>query len=195
MRQYLRIGKIISLHGIKGEVKVFPTTDDIERFDDLEEFYIVDSDDADDSDFEGKEQYESLGVKYIKNTCVLKIKNFDSIEQSTKLIGKNIYVSRENAVKLKEDEYYVMDLIGLKVYAGDEFLGNVKEIMKTKIYSTLVIDYNKKELLVPLVSEFIEKIDMENSVIKIKAMEGLLWKSISWHYSLQCLTTLREKAW
>ena len=174
MRQYLRIGKIISLHGIKGEVKVFPTTDDIERFDDLEEFYIVDSDDADDSDFEGKEQYESLGVKYIKNTCILKIKNFDSIEQSTKLIGKNIYVSRENAVKLKEDEYYVMDLIGLKVYVGVEFLGNVKEIMKTKIYSTLVIDYNKKELLVPLVSEFIEKIDMENSVIKIKAMEGLL---------------------
>lgn len=174
MRQYLRIGKIISLHGIKGEVKVFPTTDDIKRYDNLKDFFIIDSDDANDDEFANAEKYESEGVKYIKNTCILKVKHFDSIEESNKLIGKNLYVDRKNAVFLKEDEYYVMDLIGMKVYSGDIFLGNVKDVLKNKIYSIIVIDYNKKELLVPLVSDFIKKIDMSSSTISINLMEGLL---------------------
>ena len=176
MRKFLRIGKIISLHGIKGEVKVFPTTDDIKRFDELKECFIVDSDSAKDEEFENVEKYEAAGVKYFKNTCILKLKGFDSIEASTKLVGKNIYVSRENAVELKDDEYYVMDLIGLDVSDGEKKIGTVKDIMKSKAYSTLVIDYNKKEVLIPLVSDFIEKIDIEKSIIKIKTIEGLLWK-------------------
>lgn len=80
MRNYLRIGKIISLHGIKGEVKVFPTTDDVKRFDQLNKFYIVDSEDADDYIFYDMSSNESEGVKYIKNTCILKIKGYDKIE-------------------------------------------------------------------------------------------------------------------
>ena len=174
MRKYLRIGKIISLHGIKGEIKVFPTTDDIKRFDDLNECYIVNSDDAKDEEFENAEIFTADGVKYIKNTCILKFKNFDSIEQSTKLIGKNIYVSRENAVGLKDNEYYVMDLIGLDVGLDEKVIGTVKDVMSSKAYSTLVIDCNKKEVLIPLVSDFIEKIDTEKSIIKIKTIEGLL---------------------
>lgn len=178
MRKFLRIGKIISLHGIKGEIKVFPTTDDIKRFDNLKECYIVNSDDARDEEFENAEKFITAGVKYIKNTCILKLNNFDSIEQSTKLIGKNIYVSRENAVELKDDEYYVMDLIGLNVVLDEKIIGTVKDIMNSKVYSTLVIDCNKKEVLIPLVSDFVEKVDIEKSIIKIKTIEGLLWKSI-----------------
>ena len=52
MRKYLRIGKIISLHGIKGEVKIFPTTDNIKRFNDLKSFYILTSEDANENEFE-----------------------------------------------------------------------------------------------------------------------------------------------
>lgn len=174
MRQYLRIGKIISLHGIKGEVKIFPTTDDIKRFDDLKEFYILTNDDANDSEFENVETFTSEGAKYIKNTCILKIKNFNKIEESTKLIGKSIYVKRDNAIPLEKDEYYVMDLIGAKAYLNNEHIGNVKDIMKSKYYSLLVIDYNKKELLVPMVSDFVEKVDVENSTVMIKTLDGLL---------------------
>ena len=173
MRKYLRIGKIISLHGIKGEVKIFPTTDDIKRFDNLNEFYILTSDDADDDEFENLEPNVSEGVKYIKNTCILKIKNYNKIEESTKLIGKNIYVNREDAIPLKNDEYYVMDLIGIKAYVGNEYIGNVKDIMKSKYYSLLVIDYNNKELLVPMVKDYVENIDIEKSIINIKTLEGL----------------------
>ena len=174
MRKYLRIGKIISLHGIKGEIKVFPTTDDIKRFDDLKKFYIVDSEDADDKIFENSDEYEKTDVKYIKNTCILKIKGYDKIEQSTKLIGKNIYVDRDNAIKLNSNEYFIIDLMGLNCYLKDKLIGNVKDIMKTKANSILVIDYDKKDLLVPLVDDFIEKIDIEKSTISIKTIEGLI---------------------
>ena len=173
MKNFLRIGKIISLHGIKGEVKVFPTTDDIKRFDDLKTFYISDLEDAIDSTFQNQKEYEAIGVKYIKNTCILKISGFDSIEDSTKLVGKNIYVSREKAVKLSSNEYFIIDLIGIDCYLKDEFLGKVKDVMTTKANSILVIDYQKKDLLVPMVQNFIESIDIKNSIVKISTIEGL----------------------
>lgn len=176
MRNYLRIGKIISLHGIKGEVKVFPTTDDVKRFDQLDKFYIVDSDDADDSIFADMNTYESEGVKYIKNTCILKIKGYDKIEDSTKFISKNIYVERSAAIKLDSNEFYIVDLIGLKCYIGQECIGNVNDVMKTKANSILVVDYNGKEVLVPMVSDFIEQIDIDRAFVRIKTLEGLIWR-------------------
>lgn len=176
MRNYLRIGKIISLHGIKGEVKVFPTTDDVKRFDQLDKFYIVDSDDADDSIFANTNTYESEGVKYIKNTCILKIKGYDKIEDSTKFISKNIYVERSDAIKLDSNEFYIVDLIGLKCYIGQECIGNVNDVMKTKANSILVVDYNGKEVLVPMVSDFIEQIDIDKAFVRIKTLEGLIWR-------------------
>lgn len=174
MRNYLRIGKIISLHGIKGEVKVFPTTDDVKRFDHLKKFYIVDADDADDSAFTDKNTYETENVKYIKNTCILKIKGYDKIEDSSKFIGKNIYVERSDAIKLDANEFYIVDLIGLKCYMGQELIGNVNDIMKTKANSILVIDYRGKEVLVPMVSDFIEQIDIDKALVRIKTLEGLI---------------------
>lgn len=176
MRNYLRIGKIISLHGIKGEVKVFPTTDDVKRFDQLDKFYIVDSDDADDSIFANTNTYESESVKYIKNTCILKIKGYDKIEDSTKFIGKNIYVERSDAIKLDSNEFYIVDLIGLKCYIGQECIGNVNDVMKTKANSILVVDSNGKEVLVPMVSDFIEQIDIDKAFVRIKTLEGLIWR-------------------
>ena len=174
MRKFLRIGKIISLHGIKGEVKIFPTTDDVKRFDNLKEFYILKEEDAKDDAFSAATVYESQGVKYIKNTCILKIKGFDKIEDSNKFVGSNIYVDRTNAVELKNNEYYIVDLIGFKCYKDDALIGNVKDIMKTKANSILVVDYNKKDLLIPMVSNFIENVDIDNSIIKIKTIEGLI---------------------
>lgn len=174
MRNYFRIGKIISIHGIRGEIKVFPTTDDVRRFDDLKKFYIIDSEDAEDIDFGGKNTYESEGTKYIKNTCILKIKGYDSIEDSTKLIGKNIYVDRDNAINLNKNEYFVMDLIGLMVTKDDTLYGKVNDIMKTKANDILVIEHEGKEILVPLVEDFIENVDISASTIKIKNIEGLI---------------------
>lgn len=176
MRNYLRIGKIISLHGIKGEVKVFPTTDDIKRFDYLKKFYIVDSEDADDTTFSKMNIYEKESVKYIKNTCILKIKGYEKIEDSSKFIGKNIYVERSDAIKLNTNEFYIVDLIGLKCYKDQEYIGVVNDIMKTKANSILVVEYNGKEILIPMVSDFIKQIDIKESLVRIKSLEGLIWR-------------------
>lgn len=174
MRKYLRIGKIISLHGIKGEVKIFPTTDDLHRFDDLKDFYILESEDANDDEFKNIDTFLSEGVKYIKNTCILKIKGYDKIEESIKLIGKNIYVNRENAIPLNQNEYYIVDLLEAKAYLRDKYIGDVKDIMKSSNNGILVIDYNGKDLLVPMVADFVEKIDIGKSIIILKTIEGLI---------------------
>lgn len=174
MRKHFRIGKIISLHGIKGEVKIFPTTDDIKRFDKLDKFFILNSEDANDDDFNGLSFYENESVKYLKNTVVLKIKGIDSIESATKYLGKNLYVDRNDAVALLPNEYYIMDLMGMKAYYNDAEVGKVNDIMKTKANDIVVITYNKKEILVPMVSEYIESVDLEKKLIKFKGLEGLI---------------------
>ncbi len=174
MKHFLRIGKIISLHGIKGEAKVFPTTDDIKRFDDLDVFYIIDSDDADDIDFEDANTYKKQSVKYLKNTVVIKIEGYESIEESSKLINKNIYVSRDNAIPLFDNEYYIVDLIGLKVYAGNIEIGIVKEILRNKSHDILSVLHNDKEILIPFVDEYIESIDINLKVVRVKNIEGLI---------------------
>ena len=174
MRNYFRIGKIISIHAIKGEVKIFPTTDDIKRFDKLDKFYIVDSDNAGDDDFKDLSLYEKETVKYLKNTVVLKIKSIDSIEMATKYIGKNLYVDRDSAVGLSLNEYYVMDLIGLKAICNEKEVGKVVDIMKTKANDIVVVSFNAKEVLVPMVDDYIEAIDLDNALIKFKGLEGLI---------------------
>ena len=174
MRNFIRIGKIISTHGIKGEVKVFPTTDDVKRFDKLDDFYIVNDDDADDSKFENLKIQKKESIKYIKNTCILKIIGYNSIEDSLKLINQNIYVDRKNAVTLNKNEYFVIDLIGLDAYKDNVKLGKVVDVLKTKANSILVINYNDKELLVPFVEDFVDDIDINNSKLQIKTIEGLI---------------------
>ena len=173
MINFLRIGKIITLHGIKGEVKVYATTDDIKRFDVLKKFYLSLKDEACDADFDNAEVYELVSTKYIKNCPILKIKGFDSIEASTKLIGCSIYVKREDAIKLNENEFYIADLIGLDTILKDKQIGTVKDVLKTKANSILVVTYEKKDVLIPLVYDFIEKVDLDNNKVFVKTIEGL----------------------
>ena len=174
MKQYLRIGKIISLHGIKGEIKVYPTTDDIKRYDTLKFFYIIDSIDANDTDINSKEVYECINVKYVKNAVVIKIKSIDKVEDANVFIGKNIYVSRNDAVELKPNEYFIVDLIGLSAFCDNKVIGKVLDVVKTKANDNIVILYNNKEIQIPLVDEYIHNIDIKNQILKLKNIEGLI---------------------
>lgn len=124
MEQLLRVGVISSTHGVKGEVKVFPTTDDAARFKKLKQV-ILDT---------GKEQLklEIEGVKFFKNMVILKFKGYDTIEDIEKYKGKDILVTRDQAVKLGPDENFIVDLIGLKVVTEDgEPFGTLTDVIKT----------------------------------------------------------------
>ena len=111
MEDLLQVGVITTTHGIRGEVKVYPTTDDVHRFEELESV-LLDT---------GKEYRELKikSVKYFKQYAILKFKGIDNINDIEKYKGKSLFVTRENAQPLGEDEYYIADLIGMEVYLED----------------------------------------------------------------------------
>lgn len=124
METKLQVGVISSTHGVHGEVKVFPTTDDIKRFKKLKEV-ILDT---------GKEELvlEIQGVKFFKQFAILKFKGCDNINDIEKYKGKSLYVTRENAVKLRRDEYFIADLQGLSVVdENDRPVGVLRDVMET----------------------------------------------------------------
>lgn len=124
MEDLLQAGVITTTHGIRGEVKVFPTTDDVHRFEDLDSV-LLDT---------GRDymKLEIENVKYFKQYAILKFKGIDNINDIEKYKGRSLYVTRDQAIPLEEDEYYIADLIGLDVYleSGEKF-GVLKDVMET----------------------------------------------------------------
>ena len=107
MEDLLQVGAIASTHGVRGEVKVFPTTDDVKRYSKLKEVYLGEEDKA--------ELLHIESVKYFKNMVIVKFKEYNSLNEVETIKGKKLFVTRTNAVKLKKDEYFIADLI---VYVG-----------------------------------------------------------------------------
>ena len=106
MEEYLKIGSIVSTHALRGEVKVYPTTEDVRRYDDLDKVYI--------DSFSGKECLRVERVRYFKNLVIVKFHSLDRIEDVERLIKKDLFVSREDAIPLGENEFFICDVIGLK---------------------------------------------------------------------------------
>lgn len=168
MEHLLRVGVISSTHGVRGEAKVFPTTDDPGRFRELKNV-IMDT---------GREQLnmEIEGVKFFKNMVILKFKGYDSIEAIEKYKGKDLLITRDQAVDLGPDENFIADLIGLKVVteSGEEF-GTLTDVIKTGANDVYEVKMkNGKEVLLPAIKECVLKVDLEEDVITVHIMEGLL---------------------
>lgn len=168
MEDMIRVGVISSTHGIRGEVKVFPTTDIPERFLELGEVYLKTR----------KEmlELEIQTVKFFKNMVILKFKGLDNINDIEKYRNCDLYVSREDAVDLEEDEYYYADLIGLKVVTdSDEEFGVLKDIMETGANDVYVIERaDGSEVLLPAIRECILDVDMDKNVMRVHLMKGLV---------------------
>lgn len=168
MEQLFQVGIISSTHGVRGEVKVFPTTDDVKRFKKLKEV-LIDT---------GKEcltlQIES--VKFFKQFAILKFKDYNNIDDIVKYKGKSLWVRRENAVKLNKDEYFVADLIGLKVISDDQsFAGILKDVMKTGANDVYVVESTDgKEVLIPAIRDCILHVDFEKEEMLVHLLDGLL---------------------
>lgn len=164
----LQVGVITQTHGIKGEVKVFPTTDDASRFKKLKEV-IMDT---------GRERLnmEVEGVKFFKQYAIVKFKGYDSINDVEKYKGSKLYVTRDKAVRLKKDEYFVADLIGMQVITEDgKPFGVLKDVMATGANDVYVVEReDSSEVLLPAIRECVLRIDMEQSVITVHIMDGLL---------------------
>ena len=165
---YLQVGVITSTHGIKGEVKVFPTTDDPNRFRALKDV-VLDT---------GKEQIplEIEGVKFFKQYVILKYKGIDNINDIEMYKGRDLWVPREEAQELDEDEYYIGDLIGMEVVLEDNtHFGTLKDVMETGANDVYVVELpDHQEVLLPAIRECILDVDLEENVMTVHLMKGLL---------------------
>ena len=116
------------------------------------------------------------GVKYQKNMVIVKFKEYNSLNEVESLKGKNLYVTRGNAVKLKKDEYFVADLIGLEVIDEEKNIkGRLTDVMPTGANDVYVIELeDDRELLLPAIKDCIKEVDVENGIMKVNVLDGLL---------------------
>lgn len=168
MDDLLRVGVISSTHGIRGEVKVYPTTDDVNRFKKLKKV-LLDT---------GKEliDMEIEGVRFFKQMVIVKFKGFDNINDIEKYKGKDLLVTRENAVKLEEGEYFIYDLIDCSVVTdkGEDF-GTLVEVLQTGANDVYVVKTTDgKEVLLPNIDQCILDVNIEEKKITAHIMEGLI---------------------
>ena len=171
MEDLYQVGAITQTHGIKGEVKVFPLTDDISRFKNMKNLLL----DA------GKEGYKTLEVESVrqqKNIVILKFKGIDNINDIEKYKGRGLYVTKENRVSLKKDEYFIADLIGVKVYLDtdkDTVFGTITDVLQTGANDVYEIEMTDgKSILVPAIKDCILNVDVENDRVEIHLLDGLL---------------------
>jgi len=168
MQEYLEIGKIVNTHGIKGEVKVIPLTDDPQRFSDMKWVFI-------DSGLK-KDKYNIEEVKYFKGNVLLKFKEVKDMDTAEKLKNKYLLVDRQNALKLPEHSFFICDLIDCKVFDMEEKqLGILKNVIKTGSNDVYVVyDENNKELLIPALKSVVKEISVEDKIIKVLLPKGLV---------------------
>ena len=167
MQEYFEIGQIVNTFGIKGQVKVTPFTDDMERFEELKTIYV-----------EKKKQlqeFEIEQVKYQKNLVILKLKNIEDMNTAEKLKGCYIKIQRKDARKLPEGTYFIADIIGSVVITDDgKELGKVEDIYNTGSSDIYVVkDELGKQILLPAIKEVILSVDVEKQIVKVHLLEGL----------------------
>lgn len=164
---YTIVGKIINSHGIKGEVKVYPLTHDIERFSTLKIGYLG----------EEKLKVEIQNVKYHKGIVILKFKEFDDINQILKFKDMDIYVDEANKIVLPKDHYFIYDLINCQVFdiSGNNlgYISNVIQAASNDVYVVSDIP-NNKEYLIPVVKQFVKQVDIKNKKVIIDPIEGMI---------------------
>lgn len=168
MEDLLQVGVITQTHGIRGEVRVFPTTDDVNRFKKLKEV-ILDT---------GKEKLtlEIEGVKFFKQFVILKFKGFDNINDIERYKSKSLFVTRANAVRLRRNEYFIADLIDIEVFdENDQPFGVLTDVLETGANDVYVIKMTDgREVLVPAIKECILSVDIEGRKMVVHLLDGLL---------------------
>lgn len=168
MVKYLQIGKIVNTHGVRGEVKLIPLTDDPRRFDELEWVYI---------EKEGMMNMHTIQqVKYTKGFVMIKFSGMESPDEANQYRDCFVLVDRKNAVKLPEDSFFICDLLGCNVF--DEkgaLLGELADVMQTGSNDVYIVrNASGKEILLPALKSVVRSISPENKRIDVVIPKGLL---------------------
>lgn len=168
MNEMFTVGKIVNTHGVKGEVKVVPTTEDPSRFEKLKSIYV-----------EQRRQmttYEIQSVRYHKGCVLLKLKGIEDMNAAELLKGSNLKIDRKDSLPLKKDEYYISDLFGLQVYTEEgRYLGELVDIIETGSNDVYVVkkEEREKDLLLPAIKQVIKEVNVADQKMIVHLLEGL----------------------
>lgn len=167
--EYLEIGQIVNTQGLKGEVRIYPYTDDITRFDKLKKIYVEVNNE--------KFRLDIDNVRYYKNLVVAKFNGIDTIEQVLKYKGKYIFIDEDDKLELPEGTYYIYDLLNCIVFDNStaKEIGKVVDVYSTKSNDIYVVKQpNGNDILIPSIKEVILDIDIKSKKIIINKLEGLI---------------------
>jgi len=160
---FITIGRIVALWGVKGKVKVQIETDFPQRFSPGEHVFV-----------DGK-PLTIADVSWHRNRLIVKFSTIDSAQDAQQLRGKSIDIRQSQVQPLAKDHYYYYQLIGLEVRtASGEHLGNVKEILSGQSNDTYVVQGTKGEILIPAIEDVVKSVDLERGLIEIEPIAGLL---------------------
>ncbi len=161
---FLKIGYIRKPHALKGEIKVLPLTNNINRYKKLSTLYLLIN-----------QEYKKVkieSIKYAPDCIILKLINHNKIEDVETLRGVYIFIDKNEGEPLKEDEYYTQDLIGCYFWYKDKCLGEVLNMFNSGSCDIFVVNYMDKEVLFPFLNQYIKCIDIKNKKIIINQFEG-----------------------
>lgn len=164
--EYLIIGKIVNTHGVRGELRVQPLTDNIDRFGDLNTVYLGSS----------KEAKTLKSYRLHKSFVLIKFKEHEDINEVLKYKNQYIYINIEDRVSLPEDSYFIYELLDMKVYdMDDNYLGEISDVLQGLSNDVYIIKKTDGgEAMIPAVKEFIKNIDLENKKMSISPIEGMI---------------------
>ncbi|MCF6466400.1 16S rRNA processing protein RimM [Clostridium sp. Cult2] len=165
--EYIKVGWITNTHGIKGELKIYPLTDYINRFNSLKTVYLG----------ENKRKVEIEKVKYHKELVILKFKEFCSINEVLTFKENYIYIDEEDRVDLPENHFFIYEIIDCQVFdVKGAKIGRVTDVIQFASNDVYVIKNleKNKEYLIPAVKEFFVDIDVANKKIVINPIEGMI---------------------
>ncbi len=159
----IEIGKVVNTHGLRGHIKVEPWCDGIETFEYLNRVFV------------NNIEYEIESVKIQKNLFLLKLLNLDSIEDAVKLKNMVICANEDEMLPLPEGVFYIKDIIGLSVYDGENFIGEIVDWIETGANNVYIIKRPKgKDVLIPAIDSVVKEIDIENKKMSVNMLEGLM---------------------
>lgn len=159
----INIGKVVTTHGVRGDIKVYPHTNVEDMFGKLKKIYI------------GEDEFKILSVKYTKGCPVLNIDGLNTVEEAQELIGKPVYADESDLPKLEEDSFYLKDIIGCTaVDEQEEEIGKITDVIFTGANDVYEITaYDERKILVPAVKEFILNVNIADKKITVKLIEGM----------------------
>ena len=156
MSDYFKVGQIVNTHGIKGEVKVIPLTDDVSNFKRYGKVLVG-----------GKGWKDILGVKFQKDRVILKLDGIETMNDAETYKQKYLEVLRSDEPELPDDTYYVVDLVGCSVYDTEgKDLGKIYDVIQTKNNDVYWIE-KPKQLLIPVLPDIVLDVNIDEKKIII----------------------------